>query len=80
MATIEWSFKLLSQKEATLFGALSVFSDAFEAEDAAFVAEAAGLSPVDVAASRVLLVKFGNAGMAGDVPVRCSARIGFGSR
>ncbi len=31
MATIEWSFKLLLQKEATLFGALSVFSDAFEA-------------------------------------------------
>ena len=48
MATIDWSFKLLSQKEATLFGLLSVFSAAFEAEDAAFVAEAAGLTPVDV--------------------------------
>jgi predicted ATPase/DNA-binding winged helix-turn-helix (wHTH) protein len=48
MATIDWSFKLLSQKEATLFGLLSVFSDAFEVEDAVFVAEAAGLTPVDV--------------------------------
>ena len=48
MATIDWSFKLLSQKEAMLFGLLSVFSDAFEVEDAVFVAEAAGLTPVDV--------------------------------
>ena len=48
MATIDWSFKLLSQKEATLFGLLSVFSAAFEVEDAVFVAEAAGLTPVDV--------------------------------
>ena len=48
MATIDWSFKLLSPKEATLFGLLSVFSAAFEAEDAAFVAETAGLTPVDV--------------------------------
>ncbi|MBR0710311.1 ATP-binding protein [Bradyrhizobium liaoningense] len=48
MATIDWSFRLLSQKEATLFGLLSVFSDAFEVEDALFVAEAAGLTPVDV--------------------------------
>ena len=48
MATIDWSFKLLSQKEATLFGLLSVFSATFEVEDAAFVAEAAGLTPVDV--------------------------------
>lgn len=48
MATIDWSFKLLSPKEATLFGLLSVFSAAFEAEDAAFVAEAAGLTPIDV--------------------------------
>ena len=31
-----------------LFGLLSVFSDAFEVEDAVFVAEAAGLTPVDV--------------------------------
>jgi predicted ATPase/DNA-binding winged helix-turn-helix (wHTH) protein len=47
-ATIDWSFKLLSQQEATLFGLLSVFSDAFEVEDAVFVAESAGLTPVDV--------------------------------
>ena len=48
MATIDWSFKLLSQKEAMLFGLLSVFSAAFEVEDAVYVAEAAGLTPVDV--------------------------------
>lgn len=48
MATIEWSFRLLSQKEARLFALLSVFSDGFEVEDALFVAEAAGLTPVDV--------------------------------
>ncbi|WP_245502462.1 ATP-binding protein [Bradyrhizobium betae] len=48
MATIDWSFRLLPHKEAKLFALLSVFSDAFEAEDAAFVAEAAGLNPVDV--------------------------------
>ena len=48
METIDWSFRLLSQKEAMLFSSLSVFSDAFEVEDAAFVAEAAGLTAVDV--------------------------------
>jgi predicted ATPase/DNA-binding winged helix-turn-helix (wHTH) protein len=48
MATIDWSFKLLSQREAKLFGLVSVFNDAFEAEDAIFVSEAAGLNPVDV--------------------------------
>ncbi|MFK4509341.1 ATP-binding protein [Bradyrhizobium daqingense] len=56
MAAIDWSFKLLPHKEATLFSLLSVFSDAFEAEDAAFVAEASGLSPVDVAAGLGSLV------------------------
>ncbi|MHB0772682.1 ATP-binding protein [Bradyrhizobium sp. 5.13L] len=48
MATIDWSFRLLSQKEARLFALLSVFSDAFEAEDAILVAERSGLSPIDV--------------------------------
>jgi predicted ATPase len=48
METIDWSFRLLSQKEAMLFSSLSVFTDAFEVEDAAFVAEAAGLTAVDV--------------------------------
>ena len=48
MATIDWSFRLLPPREARLFGLLSVFSEAFEAEDAVFVAEAAGLTPVDV--------------------------------
>lgn len=48
MATIEWSFRLLSQKEARLFALLSVFSDGFEHEDAIYVAETAGLAPIDV--------------------------------
>jgi predicted ATPase/DNA-binding winged helix-turn-helix (wHTH) protein len=56
MATIDWSFRLLSQKEAMLFGLLSVFNDAFEVEDAIFVAEAAGLNPFDVAAGLGSLV------------------------
>ncbi|MBC9881827.1 transcriptional regulator [Bradyrhizobium sp. INPA01-394B] len=56
MATIDWSFKLLSQRDARLFGLLSVFSGAFEAEDAVFVAEAAGLTPVDVVAGLGSLV------------------------
>lgn len=56
MATIEWSFRLLSQKEARLFALLSVFSDGFEQEDAVFVAEAAGLTPIDVATALGSLV------------------------
>ncbi len=56
MATIDWSFRLLPQKEARLFGLLSVFRDAFEAEDAVFVAEVAGLTPVDVVTSLGSLV------------------------
>jgi len=48
MATIEWSFRLLSQNEARLFALLSVFSDGFEHEDAVFVAEAVALTPIDV--------------------------------
>jgi len=49
MATIDWSFRLLSPKEATLFCLVSVFSGAFEVEDAIVVAETAGLNPIDVA-------------------------------
>jgi predicted ATPase/DNA-binding winged helix-turn-helix (wHTH) protein len=56
MATIDWSFKLLSQKEAMLFGLLSVFSSTFEVEDAVFVAEAAELTPFDVATALGSLV------------------------
>jgi len=48
MATIDWSYRLLSQREARLFAVLSVFSDGFEHDDAVFVAEAAGLTPIDV--------------------------------
>ena len=36
------------RRSPRLFGLLSVFCDAFEVEDAVFIAEAAGLSPVDV--------------------------------
>lgn len=56
MATIDWSFRLLSQKEAKLFSLLSVFSSTFDAEDAVFVAEAAGLTPTDVATALGSLV------------------------
>lgn len=56
MATIEWSYRLLSQTEARLFAVLSVFSDGFDHEDAVFVAEAAGLTPIDVATALGSLV------------------------
>ena len=56
MATIDWSYRLLSQTEARLFALLSVFSDGFEHEDAVFVAEAAGLTPIDVATALGSLV------------------------
>jgi len=48
LATIEWSYRLLSSKEAALFRAISVFADTFELEDAIDVAEAVGLDAVDV--------------------------------
>lgn len=48
LATIDWSYRLLSQKEAALFRAISVFADTFELEDALYVAEKVGLDAVDV--------------------------------
>lgn len=48
LATIDWSYRLLSPKEAALFRAISVFADMFELEDAIDVAAAIGLDAVDV--------------------------------
>ncbi|MEZ0220055.1 MAG: winged helix-turn-helix domain-containing protein [Tardiphaga sp.] len=51
LATIDWSFKLLSQDEAMIFRFVSVFVDAFELEDVVAIAAAAGLNPVSVTIS-----------------------------
>ena len=48
LATIDWSFRLLSPNEATIFSLVSVFADAFELEDIAAVAATAGLRPAHV--------------------------------
>lgn len=48
LATIDWSFKLLSPTEATIFRLVSVFADEFELEDVVAVAAAAGLKPAHV--------------------------------
>lgn len=48
LATIDWSFKLLSHDEAMIFRLVSVFADAFELEDVVSIATAAGLNPVSV--------------------------------
>jgi len=50
MATIDWSFRLLSQNEAMIFRLTSVFADAFELDDIGAIAAVAGLKPVHVAA------------------------------
>jgi predicted ATPase/DNA-binding winged helix-turn-helix (wHTH) protein len=50
LATIDWSFKLLSQNEAMIFRLASVFADAFELDDVGAIAAVAGLKPVHVAA------------------------------
>lgn len=48
LATIDWSYRLLSPKEAAVFRAISVFADTFELEDAIDVAGTIGLDAVDV--------------------------------
>lgn len=48
LATIDWSFRLLSPNEVTMFSLVSVFADAFELEDIAAVAATAGLSPAHI--------------------------------
>jgi predicted ATPase len=50
LATIDWSFGLLSETEATIFCLTSVFSDTFELEDAVAIAAAHSLSPLEVIA------------------------------
>lgn len=48
LATIDWSYRLLSPNEATIFGLVSVFADAFELEDIVAVAATANLRPAHV--------------------------------
>ncbi len=48
LATIDWSYRLLSPNEATIFGLISVFAEAFELEDIAAVAATANLRPAHV--------------------------------
>lgn len=48
LATIEWSYGLLSQDEATIFRLVSVFAGAFELEDVVAIAAAAELNPMSV--------------------------------
>jgi predicted ATPase/DNA-binding winged helix-turn-helix (wHTH) protein len=48
LATIDWSYRLLPQREATIFRAVSAFAESFELEDAVHVGSAAGLDTVDV--------------------------------
>jgi len=50
LATIDWSFRLLSQNEAMVFQLTSVFADAFELDDIGAIAAVARLKPVQVAA------------------------------
>lgn len=48
LATIDWSFKLLSPDEAMIFRLVSVFAGAFEVDDVVDIATAAGLNPISV--------------------------------
>ena len=48
LATIDWSYGLLSQDEATIFRLVSVFAGAFELEDVVAIAAAAELNPMSV--------------------------------
>ncbi|CCB64937.1 putative transcriptional regulator [Hyphomicrobium sp. MC1] len=48
LATIDWSFRLLSPDEAMIFRLVSVFADAFELDDVVDIAIAAGLNPAAV--------------------------------
>lgn len=50
-ATLDWSYRLLSEDEAMLLRLLSVFAGTFMLEDVLGVARDAGASPGDVAAS-----------------------------
>lgn len=48
LATIDWSYRLLPQKEAAIFRLVSAFADSFELEDAVHIAAAVGLDHIDV--------------------------------
>ena len=48
LATIDWSYRLLPQREASIFRAVSAFAESFELEDAVHVGGAVGLDAVDV--------------------------------
>jgi predicted ATPase len=48
LATIDWSYRLLPQREAAVFRLVSAFADSFELEDAVHIAGAVGLDPIDV--------------------------------
>jgi predicted ATPase/DNA-binding winged helix-turn-helix (wHTH) protein len=48
LATVDWSYKLLSQNEATILRIVSVFASGFEPIEAAALAESAAMGPVDV--------------------------------
>jgi len=48
LATIDWSYKLLSQREATILRIVSVFASDFEPTEVAALAETMAIGPVDV--------------------------------
>jgi predicted ATPase/DNA-binding winged helix-turn-helix (wHTH) protein len=48
LATIDWSYKLLPQNEATILRIVSVFASGFEPIEVAAVAESTAIGPVDV--------------------------------
>jgi predicted ATPase/DNA-binding winged helix-turn-helix (wHTH) protein len=48
LATIDWSYRLLPQREAAIFRLVSAFADSFELEDAVHIAGAIRLDPIDV--------------------------------
>jgi predicted ATPase/DNA-binding winged helix-turn-helix (wHTH) protein len=48
LATIDWSYGLLSPDEAMIFRVVSVFAGAFELEDVVAIADAAKLNPMSV--------------------------------
>lgn len=48
LATIDWSYRLLSKREAAIFRLVSAFADSFELEDAVHIAGAVNLDPIDV--------------------------------
>jgi predicted ATPase/DNA-binding winged helix-turn-helix (wHTH) protein len=56
VATIDWSYQLLTKDEALIFQIISVFAGTFDAADAAAVAASVGLGPAVTAASLGSLV------------------------